>query len=231
MVRRIALVGDYSDAVVAHRAIPQALQPAQRAAAAPFTWHWLPTETLRDPTEDVAPYAAVWVVPGSPYRNTDGVLGAIRFARETRRPLLGSCGGFQHALLEFARDVAGIAEADHGETNPNGEALVIHPLACALAEAHEDVRLSPDCILHRAYGADRARGEYHCRFGVNPRYRATLEQAGLRFTAVDRAGEVRAFELPTAIHPFFVGTLFQSERLALRGELPPLAAAFVAAIS
>jgi CTP synthase (UTP-ammonia lyase) len=67
----------------------------------------------------------------------------------------------------------------------------------------------------------------HCNYGLNPIYRAALENAGMRFTAWDDAGDARGAELPS--HPFFVGTLFQPERAALQGKTPPLVAAFLAA--
>jgi len=63
---------------------------------------------------------------------------------------------------------------------------------------------------------------YRCNYGPALAHRAAFERSGLRFTAFDESGEIRAAELPVATHPFFVGTLFQPERAALRGELPPL---------
>jgi CTP synthase len=188
------------------------------------------TASLHEPAREVASFAAFWVVPGSPYENMGAVIDAIRFARETRRPLLGTCGGFQHALIEFARNVAGIATADHAETNVNGDALVVSRLTCSLVGATETLSAVPDSLLHAAYGGAPIRGEYHCNYGVNERYRAALEAAGLRFTAFDAQGTPRAAELPTTMHPFFVGTLFQPERAALRGETSPLVRAFVRAI-
>jgi len=229
MPAAIALIGDFSDAVIAHRAIPRALELAAAAERVPTTWTWIHTTSLRDPVRDLSGYTALWVVPASPYANTDGVLAAIRWARETRRPILGSCGGFQHQLIEFARQCAGIDEADHAETNPAGDALVVARLACSLVEQTGLVRLVPGSRIHAAYGSGETREGYHCNYGLNPAYRAALEAAGLRFTAFDENGEDRAAELPTAAHPFFVGTLFQSERAALRGETPPLARALVRA--
>lgn len=225
----IALIGDYSPDVMAHRAIPQALGLAGTAEGRPVTWSWVPTASIHDPDRDLAGFSAVWVVPASPYANMTGALAAIRWARETRRPILGSCGGFQHMLIEFARNCAGIDQADHAETNPAGTALVVTPLACTLVEQTGKVRFVPGSALHAAYGRDHATEGYHCRYGLSAGYRAALEGAGLRFTAFDDAGEVRAAELPTSTHPFFIGTLFQSERAALRGETPPLARALVRA--
>src|SRR5438094_296218 len=104
MIPTLALVGDYSPQVIAHQAIPRALELARAAAQVDLGWRWVLTRDLRDPARELAEFAAVWVVPASPYENAAGALGAIRFARETRRPFLGTCGGFQHAVIEFARN-------------------------------------------------------------------------------------------------------------------------------
>jgi len=231
MPRALALIGDRSDAVVAHRAIPLALHNAVIATGCAVTWTWVETATLRRPAEELVGFDGLWIVPGSPYENMDGVIGAIRFARETRRPLLGTCGGFQHALIEFARHVAGLSAADHEETNAGGNTLVVSRLACSLVGASETLHAVPGSHLHTAYGAGSIRGEYHCNFGMNQQYCTMLEAAGMRFTAFDAEGHVRAAELPPTMHPFFVGTLFQPERAALRGETPPLVRSFVQAIA
>ena len=223
----IALVGDYSPDVTAHRAIPRALELAAADLGRPVTWRWLPTAEIHDAAGQLADFAAVWVVPASPYANMDGALAAIRFARETKRPFLGTCGGFQHALIEFARNVLGLAAADHAETNPSADTLVVTRLTCSLVEATNTLRLVPDTILHAAYGRDTTTEGYRCNYGPAPGHCAAFERAGLRFSAFDEGGEIRAAELPAATHPFFVGTLFQPERAALRGELPPLVRAFV----
>jgi CTP synthase (UTP-ammonia lyase) len=91
------------------------------------------------------------------------------------------------------------------------------------------VNLTPGSALASAYGSTSAEAEYHCSFGLNAAYRERLERAGLRFTAQDESGELRGAELPG--HPFFCGVLFQPERAALRGEVPPLVRAFVRAVA
>ena len=111
----------------------------------------------------------MWVVPASPYENMAGTLDAIRFARETKRPLLGTCGGFQHVLIEFARHVAGFATADHAETNPTADTLVVAPLACSLVEKTGAIRFAPGSLIHAAYGRSTAQEGYHCNYGLNPR--------------------------------------------------------------
>src|SRR4051812_18557057 len=114
----IALIGDYSAAVTAHRAIPLALEAVQREGLSQLSWEWIPTRELRSPARDLANFDGLWAVPASPYENPDGVIAAIQWARENKRPFLGTCGGFQHALIEFARNVLKISAADHAETAP-----------------------------------------------------------------------------------------------------------------
>jgi len=224
---RLALVGDYSAEVVAHRAIPVALELARAETGIDCHWDWIHTRDLTDAAPQLEPYSALWVVPASPYENTEGALAAIRWAREQGVPFLGTCGGFQHALLEFARNAAGIAGADHAETNPDAPELVVTKLSCSLVGASGEVSLAPGSLLAKAFGRTRVQGEYRCSYGINPGYRARLEAAGLRFTAWDDDGAVRAAELPT--HPFFCGTLFQPERMALRKVVPPPARAWLEA--
>lgn len=166
-----------------------------------------------------------WCVPGSPYRDTDGALRAIRFAREQRRPFLGTCGGFQHAVLEYARNVLGWKDAEHGELAPQAKRAVIAPLSCTLVEATDNVRLVPYTHIADAYGTLDLLEGYRCRYGVNPEFVDALLEGDLIPSGHDSAGDLRAVELLD--HPFFVATLFQPERSALKGVTPPLAIALL----
>lgn len=225
----LALVGDYSPAVPAHQAIPRAIELAGTAERSEVSWQWIRTSEVTNASRDLARFDAVWVVPASPYENMQGALDAIRWAREHARPFLGTCGGFQHAIIEFARNAAGIADADHSESNPHAPAPLVTRLSCALVEKTGTLHFIDGSQIERAYGSNRATEGYHCRYGLNTGFRARLEAAGLGFTGFDEAGDVRAFELPT--HPFFFGTLFQPERSALGGEAHPLIRAFLRAIN
>jgi CTP synthase (UTP-ammonia lyase) len=222
----VALIGDFDPSVPAHQAIPPALKLAGDRLSLPVQFEWIATDDTaglaRLPTFD-----GLWCVPASPYRSMDGALTAIRFAREKQRPFLGTCGGFQHAVLEYARNVLGWADAEHGETAPNARRPVITPLECALVEATDTVILHPGTRIAHAYRRTEIVEGYRCRYGMNPEFMAQITSRALRVSAEDRNGDVRAIEL--AGHPFFVATLFQPERAALRGECPPLAEAFVRA--
>jgi CTP synthase (UTP-ammonia lyase) len=190
---------------------------------------WVHTATI-DPTRagQFSEYAAVWCVPASPYASMNGALAAIRAARELPRPFLGTCGGFQHAVLEHVRNVLGHTEADHAETSPDAVMPVISRLTCSLVERTGEILPRDGSRLRAIYGTHRADEEYHCNFGLNPEYTSLLtERSDLRAAATDRTGAVRAVELVG--HPFFFATLFQPERSGLRGIEHPLISAFVAA--
>lgn len=224
---RIALVGDYDPAVTAHRAIPRALQLSATRLGTGVEAHWIATPSIDAAASVLHGFDGIWCVPATPYASMDGALAAVRYAREHGIPFLGTCGGFQHALIEFARNVAGIHAADHEETSPDTTEPVVTRLACALVEVNGTVHFTPESRLHVIYGAESAHEGYHCSFGVNPAYRERLEQHGLHFTAFADDGDVRAAEWPA--HPFFVGTLFQPERAALLDHTHPLPLAFVTA--
>jgi CTP synthase (UTP-ammonia lyase) len=226
---RIALVGDYSPDVPAHVGIPLSVALAAGVVGAEPELHWLATDSIDvSRREPLCGYDGIWCVPASPYRSMEGALHAIRTAREEGVPFLGTCGGFQHALVEYARNVLGMLDADHAESNPEALTAVVAPLACALVEARGTIHLMPGSRLAAIYGTPSVVEGYRCSYGLNAAYRARLDDGGLRVAATDDDGDVRAVELGT--HPFFFGTLFQPERSALSGGgAHPLITAFVRA--
>lgn len=225
---RIALVGDFNSQVTAHRAIPVALQLAAAESGTVATWHWLPTVSLVGNLAKVlSNYQALWCVPASPYQNTTGALAAIRYARLSGLPYLGTCGGFQHALLEYAASCWRLDTPAHAESDPQATDPLIAPLSCPLVEVTAKLHFVAGTRLARAYGVDSAHEAYHCSYGLNPTYEERLRNDPLQVAARDEAGSVRAVELTG--HPFFVATLFQPERVALRGQVPPIVRSFLAA--
>jgi len=225
---RIALIGDLNPAFTAHRAIPLALARAAADLDVRIEWTWIPTDTLRDRVADqLAPFEAFWCVPGSPYANTPGALAAIAHARCHQRPFLGTCAGFQHALLEYASSVWQLPGAAHAELEPNAPHPLIAPLACSLIEKTGVVRLVPGSRLASIYDCDEAIEGYHCGYGFNPEYEHRLDSGPLRIGARDVTGRVHAVELTD--HPFYIATLFQPERAALANRSHPVVTAFVAA--
>ncbi|MGH7498476.1 MAG: CTP synthase C-terminal region-related (seleno)protein [Gemmatimonadales bacterium] len=224
----IALIGDHDPAVTAHRAIPPALAAASHTAGIDVRPTWIHTASIPDPIDDfLAPYNAIWCIPATPYASMTGALRAIRYARESGTPFLGTCGGFQHAVIEYARNALGLSGAGHAETDPGAADPIVTPLSCTLVERAGTIELLAGSQARALCGTAELREEFHCCYGLNAAYEDRLERQGLRITGRDPAGEARVVEL--AEHPFFLATLFQPERAGLRGESHPLIAAFVAA--
>ena len=217
---RIGLIGDHNVQQKAHGAIPKVLA----AAAEGVESTWIPSDSTIN-KELLAQFDGFWCVPGMPYRSGDGVLRAIRHARTARVPFLGTSAGFQYTLIEFARNVAGLTDADHQKVNPGAAMPLVGPLKCALAGVRARVRFLDGSRLRQAYRAAESIEEYHCSCGLNGRYRRLIEGRELYVAAIDDENEVRAVELDS--HPFFVATLFQPE---LRNGGPnPTVEAFVMA--
>jgi CTP synthase (UTP-ammonia lyase) len=201
------------------------------ATVVDLSWEWVHTATIGSDLDGrFDGFTGIWVVPASPYANEAGAIASITRARTRPVPFLGTCGGFQHAILEFAQVVLGLSEAGHGETQPDASLQLISPLSCSLVDRKGTIHLVPGTRLHQIVGEDSAEEGYHCSFGLNPAYQDLFDNGGdrrLRIAARDDRGEVRAVELPG--HPFFVATLFQPERRALAGQLHPLVRAFIEA--
>jgi CTP synthase (UTP-ammonia lyase) len=217
---RIALVGDYNELQRAHQAIPRALSAAVEGGVETA---WISTDSIAR-GDSLADYDGIWCVPGMPYRNADGAIAAIRYARTGNLPFLGTSAGFQYALIEYVRNVMGFTDADHQKSNPRASMPLITPLGCGLAGVKARVKLSTGSHLHHAYRAQESIEEYHCSFGLNNRYRRLIESGPMTVTAVDDQHDVRAIELDG--HPFFVATLFQPE---MRDPASPLVHSFVGA--
>jgi len=246
---RLAIIGDFDRGVTAHEGIDASLARAQQNAWPDLSWEWWHTSLLPDFSQHLVEAIGVpdgiWCAPATPYVKTEGALAAIRYARESDTPFLGTCGGFQHAALEFVRNVLGENDAQHAELDPTASSLAITPLACELVEVSGSVEWVAESRFAALCASSSDREEYHCRFGINPDYVARLDARGLRCVARDDQGEVRAVAYAT--HSFFVGTLFQPERRALRagvaaggaggaaavetGEVHPLVMQFVEAAS
>jgi CTP synthase (UTP-ammonia lyase) len=227
-VARVALVGDRSPNVRSHVRIPTLLGALRQRDRLDLDPYWVPSEDAADP-DALAGFDGIWLLPGSPYRSQAGGIAAARAARQRGIPFLGTCGGFQHALLEVARNVGGLAGVEHAEYDPDAEQLLIVELACSLVGHEQPVHLVPGSLVAAIMGTDRTVERYLCAYGLDQRYLDRLRAAGLRFTGADDDGAVRVAELPG--HPFYLATLFQPE-LAGDGSRPhPIITAFAAAVT
>lgn len=222
---RLALVGDRSNNVTAHARIPAIVDALLAREGIALDPYWIPTPDAV--AADLAGFDAIWATPGSPYDSSDGILVAVRTAREAGIPFLGTCGGFQHALVEYARDVCGLARVEHAEVTPGGAEQLIVPLECELKGHEEAVMVVPGTLAAEILGPGRRTERYNCSYGLNQEYLQALTEGGLRFSGFDDYGHVRIVELPG--HPFFMGTLFQPERQDERSQPHPVIRAFATA--
>ncbi|WP_406197521.1 hypothetical protein OH807_12220 [Kitasatospora sp. NBC_01560] len=223
---RLALVGDRSPAVRSHARIPGLLDSLATHDQLVLDAYWIPTEDAEAPGA-LDGFDAIWLLPGSPYRSEAGAVAAVRTARERGIPFLGTCAGFQHAVLEYARNVCGIGGAAHGESHPEEDDLVIVPLSCSLVGHEGAVEIAPGTLAERILGTTRTLERYHCAYGLNPAYLERLRAGGLRFSAVDDDGDLRMLELPG--HPFFLASLFQPELAGDGTRAHPVVRALAAA--
>jgi CTP synthase (UTP-ammonia lyase) len=233
---RIGIIGDFDPNLRTHKATDGAFWHAGHQLSIPLEVHWLPTPSLLEPaaTGRLAECAGLFAAAGTPYRNMQGALRAIEFARTRDWPFLGTCGGFQHALIEFARNVLGISDADSAEHGSESSHLLIAPVSCSAPNrlpggpklsGSDKILLQPDSQIARIYERLEVSEEYHCNYELDAAYRERFESAGLRITGVAEGGQIRAIELPG--NTFFVCTLFQPQLRPLGDTPHPLIAAFV----
>jgi CTP synthase (UTP-ammonia lyase) len=238
---RIGILGDFNSEFRSHHATNDALQHAARKLGLQVESEWLPTPTLTEAGAEktLETFDGLWASPGSPYKSFDGMLKGIEFARRRDWPFLGTCGGFQYAFIEFARNVLHITDADSAENNSGAKNIVIYPVACAVADRKgnapklsgkgPEIRLRPGSYLQSFYGKEKETivEEFFCNFEINPDFEWATMEAGFSVVARGPQSEIRAIESPT--HRFYIATLFQPQ-LSSTGKNPhPLVLAFVQA--
>ena len=225
MYKPIALLGEYSPAFPPHAATDAAIAHSLQSLGAELEATWVSTAKIGPDLFER--FSAIWVAPGSPYKNLEQTLWAIRHARKNKVPCLGTCGGFQHMVLEYARNGLGFREAQHAEYDPDSSTLFITELECALAGRVMRLKFEPGSRVAAIYGALTAQERYYCNFGVNPDCVDALKEGHMRFTGSDAEGEIRVMELPD--HPFFIGTLYVPQARSTPERPHPLVTAFLKA--
>src|ERR1700682_107039 len=172
----LVILGEYNPDSATHGATDAAIRQSLFGLTAELTASWISTTAIEE--ADILQSHGLWVAPGSPYKDLSRALQAIRLARENLVPCLGTCGGFQHMILEFARNVLGFADAMHAEYDPDASRLFISALSCSLVGMELRVRLRPSTTARAVYGKDEVVERYYCTFGINPEYSETLAQKG-----------------------------------------------------
>ncbi|MEV0974247.1 CTP synthase C-terminal region-related (seleno)protein [Microtetraspora glauca] len=203
---RVAVIGDRDPAFPPHLATDDALRHAAAHLGIAVDVRWLATEPLESDLTEVEAADVLWCAPGSPYRSLLGALAALRHGRERGVPTLGTCGGCQHMVIEYARHVLGYEDAQHAEYDPYASTLFVSALTCSLAGMTMPVTLAPGSRVAALYGRTEVEEKYYCDFGLDPSRQGSLHDGGFSVTGVDGDGEARVLEIPG--HPYYVATLY-----------------------
>ena len=216
-MKKIAIIGDYNQNEESHRLIMESIKEVAEEMQVELESQWIMSDTLDVSEEHLKLFDGFWFSPGSPYKDAKNVLSAIQYARKNGVPALGTCAGFQHMVIEFARNVLGLSGADSEENDMECTDAVIAKLSCTLMNQKERLEISDsNSILARTIGGNKFIGEYRCNYGFHEVYRSVFQNSDMITAIVEtKNGYLRGFELKD--HPFFVGTLFIPQ-LDFRGD-------------
>ena len=246
----IALVGKYVDLTESYKSLSEALIHAGIHTRSKINIHYVDSESIeKDGTGCLEGVDAILVPGGFGKRGVEGKIRAIHFARTNRIPYLGICLGMQLAVIEYARNKAGMQGAHSTEFHPETAYPVIAlTIEWRSREGQLEIRTADsdlggtmrlggqECLLkegslaRRIYGSDKIIERHRHRYEVNNQYISRLEQAGLSISAVS-AGEglCEMVELPQTEHPWFVASQFHPEFTSTPRTGHPLFAAFIEA--
>lgn len=219
----VALVGKYVDLPDAYLSVTEALRAGGFANSAKVNIKWVPSDDCESEAGAKAALAgidAICVPGGFGVRGIEGKVGALKFARENKIPTLGLCLGLQCMVIEGARNLAGIKDANSAEFAPDTKDPVIATMASqeAVLRGEQDMggtmrlglyaaSLKDGSIVHNLYKLNSVEERHRHRYEVNNSYRPKLEAAGLVFSGTSPDGNLVEFvELPESEHPFYVGT-------------------------
>ncbi|MEI6250131.1 MAG: CTP synthase [Actinomycetes bacterium] len=242
----IALVGKYVDLPDAYLSVTEALRAGGFANDAKVTIKWVASDECETPEgaeEHLSGVDGICVPGGFGVRGIEGKVGALKWARENSIPTLGLCLGLQCMVIEGARHLAGIADANSAEFAPDSANPVIATMASQLdvVSGERDMGgtmrlglypadLVPGSLVADVYGSLQIEERHRHRYEVNNLYRKKIEDAGLVFSGLSPDGNLVEFvELPVEMHPFYVGTQAHPEFKSRPTRPHPLFAGLVAA--
>jgi CTP synthase len=235
----IGIVGKYVEYEDSYKSLKEALVHGALAHNLKLRVTWIEAEGLEadDYASQLEGFDGILVPGGFGKRGIEGMLNAIRYARETETPYFGICLGMQTACIEYARNVCGLKEANSGEFDPATPHRIIYKLRelTGVEEMGGTMRLGAwDCVMEpgslaaRAYGKTEISERHRHRYEFNREYEAVLTGAGLRLTGTTPdATYVEIVEIPS--HPFFLACQFHPEFKSKPLEPHPLFRDFVAA--
>lgn len=205
---KIGIIGDF-DGRPSHLATEDALKAGAKTLDLGMNYKWLPTEMFDSDVQELQCYDGLLCAPGSPYKSMNGALNAIKYARENNCPFIGTCGGFQHAVIEFGRNVLDINDLNDINFNPYNPNDYITALSCSLVGQTRRITVCSDSRLFNVYGNTEIVEKYNCSFGLNIEFQNLLNENGFKIVGIDENDEARIMIIESNI--FFIATLFQPQ--------------------
>ena len=220
---KVALVGKYIDLPDAYLSVTEALRAGGFANSAKVEIKWVPSDDCATPDgakKALGDVDAICVPGGFGVRGIEGKVGALTFARTNKIPTLGLCLGLQCMVIEGARNLAGITDANSAEFAPDAKAPVIATMEDQLANVSGDgdlggtmrlgsykASLKAGSIVAEVYGDTEITERHRHRYEVNNKYRDQIADAGMIFSGMNTERDLVEFvELPREVHPYYVGT-------------------------
>ncbi|WP_150460397.1 CTP synthase [Nesterenkonia ebinurensis] len=242
----VALVGKYIDLPDAYLSVSEALRAGGFAHNARTKIRWVPSDLCADPegaAKSLAGVDAICVPGGFGVRGLDGKIGALRYARENGLPALGLCLGLQTMVMEYARNVLGMTQANSTEFDPETKFPVIATMAeqksivegvgdlgGTMRLGAYDAKLAEGSVVAEAYRTTEVSERHRHRYEVNNEYRDQLAEAGLVFSGTSPDGLLVEFvELPKDVHPYYVSTQAHPELKSRPTNPHPLFAGLIGA--
>jgi CTP synthase (UTP-ammonia lyase) len=231
----IGIIGDFDNNKPSHIDTNAALQHAAAFLSLDVKIEWLGTGNLRRKSvkDTIGQYRGLLAAP-TPYLFADGAIKGIRLGREMNIPFLGTCGGSQYTLLEFARNVAGMTNAGHLEINPQTDMPLLIKIACSIDRRKGkaprmlgtfEINLEPGTEAFRLYRKPKISESYNCSYELNPEYEGRLVESGLIISGRDDAGKARIIEVHNK--RFFMATGFLPQLNSTPENPHPLITAFL----
>ncbi|MTA82357.1 MAG: CTP synthase [Actinobacteria bacterium] len=241
----IGLVGKYIDLPDAYLSVTEALRAGGFAHRIKVNIRWIPSdecETQEGASKNLSDLDGICVPGGFGIRGIEGKLGALKFARENQIPVLGLCLGLQCMVIEYARNVAGLAGASSTEFDPATPIPVIATMAeqVDIIESGDmggtmrlglyDAALAKGSLAADLYGSELIQERHRHRYEVNNTYRDQIAEAGLSFSGTSPDGQLVEFvELPRSVHPFYIATQAHPELRSRPNRAHPLFAGLIEA--
>jgi CTP synthase (UTP-ammonia lyase) len=230
MIKEIGIIGDFHNSK-SQGAIADSIEHSNAFLGTNTSFQWIDTTLLDNVNyaDSLNKLSGIWSASGSPFKSLNGALNAIKYARENMIPHIGTCGGYQHSIIEYARNVLGYKNAQHEEYSDEPGSRFIGKMTCSLRDTKGKVRILENTASRSIYDRNEIEVDYYCSYGLNPDYKSLVLNGDLIIGGIDINEEVRIIELKS--HPFFIITAFVPQVDSTYEKPNPLITEFIKTVN